>query len=109
MSDRHLHIISFAIPFPANYGGVIDVFYKLKALHANGIKIHLHCFAYRNQPAPELLQYCESVDYYDRQTGLAEALTFKPYIVASRRSSKLLARLADIYPCHHAKCQRVEC
>lgn len=99
MSDRHLHIISFAIPYPANYGGVIDVFCKLKALHANGIRIHLHCFAYRNQPAPELLQYCESVDYYDRHTGFAAALTLKPYIVASRRSAGLLARLLlDDYP-----------
>lgn len=99
MSERHLHIISFAIPYPANYGGVIDVFYKLKALHAQGIRIHLHCFAYRNQPAPELHQYCASVDYYDRHTGFAAALTLKPYIVASRRSSKLLARLLlDNYP-----------
>jgi hypothetical protein len=99
MSDRHIHIISFAIPYPANYGGVIDVFYKLKALHAEGIKIHLHCFAYRNQPAQELLQYCESVEYYDRNTGIAAALTSKPYIVASRRSQKLLTRLlSDQYP-----------
>ena len=99
MSDRHLHIVSFAIPYPANYGGVIDVFYKLKALHTQGIRIHLHCFAYRNQPAPELLQYCESVDYYDRRTGLTAALTLKPYIVASRRSPELLARLLlDDYP-----------
>ena len=99
MSDRHLHIVSFAIPYPANYGGVIDVFYKLKALHAQGIRIHLHCFAYRSQPAPELLQYCESVDYYDRRIGLAAAFTLKPYIVASRRSPELLARLLlDDYP-----------
>ena len=38
--EKHLHIISFDVPYPANYGGVIDVFYKLKALHAEGIKIH---------------------------------------------------------------------
>ena len=25
-SDIHLHIVSFDIPYPANYGGVIDVF-----------------------------------------------------------------------------------
>lgn len=99
MSDRHLHIVSFAIPYPANYGGVIDVFYKLKALHAQGIRIHLHCFAYKRQPAPELLRYCESVEYYDRHTGLAAALTLKPYIIASRRSPELLARLlVDNYP-----------
>jgi len=43
-SGKHLHIISFDIPYPANYGGVIDVFYKLRALVSAGIKIHLHAF-----------------------------------------------------------------
>ena len=29
---KEIHIITFDIPYPANYGGVIDVFYKIKAL-----------------------------------------------------------------------------
>ncbi|MEI6747933.1 MAG: glycosyltransferase family 1 protein [Bacteroidales bacterium] len=99
MSDRHIHIISFAIPYPANYGGVIDVFYKLRALHSAGIKIHLHCFSYERESASELLKYCEDVFYYPRRTGLSSAFTFKPYIVASRRSTELLRRLLqDNYP-----------
>ena len=32
-----LHFISMDVPFPPNYGGVIDVFYKLKAFHQLGI------------------------------------------------------------------------
>ena len=32
MTENHLHIISFDVPYPANYGGVIDVFYRVKAL-----------------------------------------------------------------------------
>jgi hypothetical protein len=43
-SDRELHIISFNVPYPPNYGGVMDVFFKIRALHEQGIKIHLHCF-----------------------------------------------------------------
>ena len=45
---KHLHVISFDVPVPANYGGVIDVYYKLKALHLQGVKIHLHCFEYKD-------------------------------------------------------------
>ncbi len=30
-SGEHIHLISFDVPFPADYGGVIDVFYKIKA------------------------------------------------------------------------------
>ena len=29
-----VHIVSFNVPYPADYGGVIDVFYKLKSLHS---------------------------------------------------------------------------
>ena len=93
MSDKHIHIISFTIPYPPNYGGAIDVFYKIVALHSSGIKVHLHCFSYDRKPSPELEKYCYEVYYYPRKTGLLSALTWKPYIVYSRRSDCLLKNL----------------
>ena len=42
---KHLHIIAFDIPLPANYGGAIDIF-NLKALHEQGVYA-LHCFDYK--------------------------------------------------------------
>ena len=94
MKPDHLHIISFDIPYPANYGGVIDVFYKLKALKENGIKVTLHCFQYGNRTASdELENLCENVFYYHRKTGIASHLSFKPYIVKSRRSKEVLNNL----------------
>jgi hypothetical protein len=99
MSDKHLHIISFNIPYPPNYGGIIDVYYKLKALHAKGIRIHLHCYEYDRKNTAELMKYCESVNYYKRKTGILSALTSKPYIVSSRRSEDLVHNLLkDNYP-----------
>jgi hypothetical protein len=99
MSERDLHIISFDIPFPANYGGVIDVFYKIRALHEAGVKIHLHCFTYNREPAPELEKYCTEIHYYPRKTGWLSAVTPLPYIVFSRRSEKLLNNLLlDNFP-----------
>lgn len=94
-----LHIISFDIPFPANYGGVIDVFYKIRALHRAGVNIHLHCFEYQRSPAKELEEYCSSVHYYRRKTGLAANLSLKPYIIASRMSDNLIDNLLkDNFP-----------
>ncbi len=100
MPEKHIHIVSFDIPYPPNYGGVIDVFYKIKALHQTGINIHLHCYEYPGRDrAEELEKYCYSVDYYRRKTGIISALNIKPYIVASRRSQKLLRNLLkDDYP-----------
>lgn len=100
MPERHLHIVSFDIPYPPNYGGVIDVFYKLKALHREGIKIHLHCIEYPGRErAPELEKYCTEVRYYSRLTGIKSAISLRPYIVKSRRSEELVNRLLqDDYP-----------
>ena len=99
MSELHLHIVSFDIPYPPNYGGVIDVFYKIKALHAAGVKVHLHCFEYHREPAKELDELCEVVHYYPRKTGVVAALSWKPYIVFGRRSDELLKTLCrDDFP-----------
>jgi hypothetical protein len=94
MSEHTLHIIAFDIPYPPNYGGVIDVFYKIKALHRMGVRIKLHCFEYPGRErSDELVQYCTEVHYYPRLLGLQSALSLKPYIASSRRSGKLLSNL----------------
>lgn len=100
-SEKHLHIVSFDIPFPANYGGVIDVFYRIKYLSECGVKIHLHCYEYdRNHCHPkELDDLCFSVDYYDRTEGLTKMLSRFPYIANTRCSKQLVDNLAkDTYP-----------
>lgn len=99
MKEKFVHIISFNVPYPANYGGVIDVFYKIKKLHEAGVKIILHCFLYDRSQANELDKYCHTVYYYKRNTGIISALSFNPYIVQSRNSRELLSNLQkDDYP-----------
>lgn len=89
---KSIHIISFDIPFPANYGGVIDVFYRIKALHENGIEIKLHCFEYGDRfEEEELKKYCSKIYYYPRKK-----ITFdltRPYIVSTRSNATLLENL----------------
>lgn len=89
----HLHIISFNIPYPPNYGGVIDVFYKIKSLSQLGVNVHLHCFEYGRQAAPELVSLCTSVNYYKREHSLKYYSSLRPYIVQSRQSEDLLENL----------------
>lgn len=97
--EKHLHIISFNVPYPADYGGVVDVFYKLPAFQKQGIRIHLHCFDYGRGPQPELNQYCETVNYYPRHLGHKGISNSLPYIVSSRKNEQLLQNLLqDDYP-----------
>ena len=98
MAD-HIHIVSFDVPYPADYGGVVDVFCKVKALHEAGIKVHLHCFEYGRGVQAELEKYCAEVHYYSRQEGHKGFSLQLPYIVASRNDEQLWKRLnADDHP-----------
>ena len=99
INPNHLHIVSLDVPYPADYGGVIDIFYKLKALKDLGVMIHLHCFDYGRGVQNMLLEFCESVNYYKRFSGLWYFFKLKPYIVATRSNKQLLTNLlADDYP-----------
>lgn len=93
MSDNHIHIVSFDVPYPANYGGVIDVFFKLKALSERGVKVHLHTFEYGREHSPVLEKLCFSVNYYKRDTSFKKSLQRLPYIVTSRLSDELIGNL----------------
>lgn len=95
MQAKELHIITHDVPWPADFGGVVDLFYKIKSLHQAGIGIHLHCFVNKRGPQSELDKYCLTVNYYERQTGLKGFSFHLPYIVSSRRSEKLLDRLRE--------------
>lgn len=73
----------------------MDVFYKLKSLHQQGVKIHLHCFHYGRPPAPELQAYCASVSYYKRKTSIWSHFSLLPYTVRSRQSAQLKKNLLN--------------
>ncbi|MFN4083551.1 MAG: glycosyltransferase [Bacteroidia bacterium] len=96
MESKTLHIVVFDVPFPANYGGVIDIYYKIRALHHSGIKIILHCFVYgkRLPQSVELLKYCSKIFYYKRKQTY-NSFSFLPYIIYSRKNKQLLENLAQ--------------
>ena len=91
--DKVINVVSINIPWPANYGGVIDIYYKIKALHDCGVKVILHCFEYERPRAPELEYVCEEVHYYRRRTGLMSNITCLPYNVYSRKDKRLIDNL----------------
>jgi len=99
MKEHFLHIIAFNIPYPADYGGVMDIFFKIKSLHTSGIKVILHCFEYNRKRANELNDFCYKVFYYKRKSGIPYLFSTKPYIVITRTSNELLKNLlCDLHP-----------
>ncbi len=88
-----IHIVSFDIPAPPDYGGAVDVFYKAKALAALGIDVHLHCFQYGRAQQNAMLGFCKTVTYYTRKPFYQSLFSKKPYIVHSRENEVLLENL----------------
>jgi hypothetical protein len=93
--EKHIHIVAFDVPYPADYGGVIDIYYRIKALYELGFKITLHCFDYGRGEQTHLSEITEKVYYYSRSKTIWNGLNKRPFIVASRRSKALLNRLLE--------------
>jgi Glycosyl transferases group 1 len=99
MQERKLHIVCHDVPYPPDYGGVFDLYYKIITLHEEGVRIHLHCFTSGRGEQPILNTFCEQVYYYQRRTGHKGFSHQLPYIVCSRSNPELLERLLqDEYP-----------
>ena len=94
-----LNIVSFDVPYPPNYGGVIDVYYKIKALKELGVEIILHTFEYGRGKHVELEEICNKVFYYERELSLVKQFSKLPFIVSSRLNNSLLNNLSkNNYP-----------
>ncbi|SVA40097.1 uncharacterized protein METZ01_LOCUS92951 [marine metagenome] len=88
-----INIVSFDIPYPPDYGGVIDIYYKIKALNNVGIKIYLHCFHYGRKRSFRLESICSSINYYRRYRNPLHYFSKQPFIVRTRTSKQLINNL----------------
>ncbi len=92
--NKILHIVSFDIPYPPNYGGIIDVFYKIKELYKLDIEIYLHVYLYDNKKEQVALEkYCKKVYYYKRKNTITSLFSSLPFRVKSRSSKELINNL----------------
>jgi hypothetical protein len=95
--SKSIQIISFDNPFPPKYGGIIDVFYKIEALHRLGYKVYLHCFVSEIvECSPELKLITEKVFFYSSSKNRFLFFSKIPYSVISRRNKDLLANIEKI-------------
>ncbi len=94
-----MHIISLTTPFPVDYGGVLDLFYKLPTLKQQSVQIHFHCFENGSGEQIELNKHCASVNYYKRRKGIKGFSFLLPFIVSSRINETLFQNLLkDDFP-----------
>jgi glycosyltransferase involved in cell wall biosynthesis len=94
-----IHIVCLDAPSPPDYGGAIDMYYKVKEL-SRLHDIFLHYFNYKPQrDASGLHGYCREIFSYGRKSFSSSLPLRKPYIIGSRINNLLIEKLnADNYP-----------
>jgi hypothetical protein len=91
---KHVHVVAFDLPFPPNYGGSTDMYFKLVHLQKLGISVTLHVFLYDGkQKAPDLEKVTFKTIYYSRKRYKNPFIGKLPYIVKTRKNKDLFRNL----------------
>ncbi len=93
--NNKIHVVSFDVPFPPDYGGVLDVYLRAKGLKQLGYSVILHCYEYGRGRDHDFSEIADQIYYYDRKIGMRSVLSNLPFIVKSRNSQALLNRLLE--------------
>ena len=81
MKFKHVHVVAFDLPFPPNYGGSTDMYFKLVHLQKLGISVTLHVFLYDGkEKAPDLEKVTFKTIYYSRKRYKNPFFGKLPYI-----------------------------
>lgn len=92
-ANKSIHVVAFDVPFPPDYGGVMDVYYRCRSLKNAGYHVILHCFEYGRGRLHDFSEIAHEVHYYTRAKSIRSWFSKQPFIVATRNSSELLNRL----------------
>ena len=94
---KFLHVVSFDVPYPPNYGGVIDVYYKILELNKLGVEIYLHTYISKGaEKQQKLNELCKEVFYYNKETKIIDFFSTIPFRVKSRSNFSLIKNLQTI-------------
>lgn len=93
---KSLHFVSMDVPYPPNYGGIIDVFYKLKAFSYFGIEIDLHLFGFNENNVGIFKKYAKNVYFYQIHQKPYYLLQKYPLSVRSRDSKLFYERIKSL-------------
>lgn len=93
MLKKEIQIITFNNPYPPDFGGAIDIFYKIKALKDLGVKIYLHIYYDERSDISGLKPLCETINLYKKNKSILKHFSILPFCVNSRYSKDLVYNL----------------
>lgn len=87
-----MHLVCLDVPYPPDYGGAMDIFYRIESLYRLGFNLTIHVFEYGRGKQEHLEKYGKVI-YYSRSFSKLLLLSKIPFIVLSRKSDSLLKNL----------------
>ncbi len=93
--NPNLHIVALDNPWPPDYGGAIDMYYKIRALAGEGVRIHLHLFAYGRYETGDLGDWVQSLNVYPRRRAPLALFSPMPFIVRTRINRRLVENIRN--------------
>ena len=93
--NRSLHIVALDNPWPPDYGGAIDMYYKIRALAGEGARINLHLFAYGRNNTGDLKDFVQAIRLYPRRRSPLALMSKLPFIVRTRISQELIRNITQ--------------
>lgn len=93
MENKRIHIVSLDVPFPPDYGGVIDIFHRCAALKKAGFYVVLHCFEYGRGTHIQTHPIADEIHYYRRKKSIFAVFNPLPFIISTRISEDLAQKL----------------
>ncbi len=96
MVSKEIQIVAFNNPYPPDFGGAIDIYYKVKALSALGVKVYLHIYYDDRKDISVLDALCEKIYLYKKNTSYFKHFSLIPYAINSRFSKTIINNLEAI-------------
>lgn len=91
MQDKRILIVAGFFPYPADFGGALDVYGKMSALKKLGYTVDIACTC-KTHPLPEHLaevkEVADRIYIVKRENRLIDMLSFKPLQAVSRKELK---------------------
>ena len=87
-----MHVVCLDVPYPPDYGGAMDIYYRIECLQKLGFDLSIHVFEYGRGKQKKLEEF-GSVFYYKRNFSLWLHFSKTPFIVRSRKNRSLLENL----------------
>ena len=95
-NEKRIHIVAFNNPYPPDFGGAVDMYFKIIALSKIGVEIYLHIYFDNRKDFSNLKPYCKDIFLYKQNRSILNHLGLLPFSVKSRSCPELVENIKKI-------------